>query len=290
MTGQCSFLDAFAAEIGRLGFHIYRIAEWQDGRLSSRDLRPASACLNSYSVAKAFTATAVGLLYDRGMISPEERIADIFRGELPSGYDLRWEHMTVDHVLRHRGGFPEGYLDIDVQEISGYGTEDFLQYLFRTRLLSEPGTEYRYSDAAFYLLSRIVTRKTGCLLDALLWRELFSPLGFQEMAWSKCPLGYPMGATGLYVRTSDLTKLGALYLRHGVYAGKRILSEEWTNLAATRAYVFSPAGGHGAYGKGGMYGQMLLVLPEADRVLAWHSFEERDPAPLTAWLLNRTGV
>lgn len=285
-----AFLDAFASELNRLEFHTYRIAEWRDGKLFSKDLLPASACLNSYSVAKAFTVTAAGLLYDRGLLGVDEKIVDIFRDEFPERHDPKWERMTVDHIMRHRGGFPSGYLDIDAQEIAAYGTEDFLQYLFQTELAAEPGEAWIYSDAAFYLLSRIVTKKTGRLLDELMWREVFSPLGFQEMAWSKCPMGYPMGATGLYIRTQDMVKLGALYLRRGVYSGKRILSEQWTAKVLERGYELCPAGGNGAYGKGGMCGQMLLVFPEDDRVLAWHSFDHRDMAPLFEWLFAHTNL
>lgn len=284
------FLDAFASELKRQGFHTYRIAEWKDGKLYSKDLLPASACLNSYSVAKAFTVTAAGLLYDRGLLSTNEKITDIFREEFPQKYDTKWERMTVDHIMRHRGGFPAGYLDIDAQAIPSYGTEDFLQYLFRTELVAEPGEKWIYSDAAFYLLSRIITKKTGRLLDELMWREVFSPLEFQEMAWSKCPLGYPMGATGLYIRTRDMAKLGVLYLQSGTYGGKRIVSERWTRLVLDRGYEFCPIGENGAYGKGGMCGQMLLVLPGENRVCAWHSFDNRDMGPLFAWLFEHPGV
>lgn len=188
-----SLLDTFAEEIRHLGFHTYRAAEWYRGELFVHELLPASACLNSYSIAKVFTVTAAGLLYDRGLMSVEEKVAEIFRREFPEAHDPKWERMTVDHVLSHRAGFPSGFLDIDVQDRSEYGTDDFLQYLFRTRLACEPGEQWIYSDAAFYLLSRIITKKTGRLLDELLWREVFSPLGFQEAAWSKCPMGYPMG-------------------------------------------------------------------------------------------------
>ena len=282
-----SLLDTFAEAIRHLGFHTYRAAEWYRGELFVHELLPASACLNSYSIAKVFTVTAAGLLYDRGLMSVEEKVAEIFRREFPEAHDPKWERMTVDHVLSHRAGFPSGFLDIDVQDRSEYGTDDFLQYLFRTRLACEPGEQWIYSDAAFYLLSRIITKKTGRLLDELLWREVFSPLGFQEAAWSKCPMGYPMGATGLYIRTQDMVKLGALYLRQGTYAGKRILSEHWTRLVLERGYELCPAGKNGAYGKGGMYGQMLVVFPEDERVLAWHSHDGRDPAPLLDWLSRR---
>lgn len=205
------------------------------------ELLPASACLNSYSIAKVFTVTAAGLLYDRGLMSVEEKVAEIFRREFPEAHDPKWERMTVDHVLSHRAGFPSGFLDIDVQDRSEYGTDDFLQYLFRTRLACEPGEPNGFTATRRFTFSPgFITKKTGRLLDELLWREVFSPLGFQEAAWSKCPMGYPMGATGLYIRTQDMVKLGALYLRQGTYAGKRILSEHWTRLVLERGYELCP--------------------------------------------------
>lgn len=39
-----------------------------------------------------------------------------------------------------------------------------------------------------------------------------------------------MGATGLYLRTEDMIKLGILYLNNGVLKDERIISEEWINL------------------------------------------------------------
>ena len=63
-----SLLDTFAEEIRHLGFHTYRAAEWYRGELFVHELLPASACLNSYSIAKVFTVTAAGLLYDLSLI------------------------------------------------------------------------------------------------------------------------------------------------------------------------------------------------------------------------------
>ena len=56
-----------------------------------------------------------------------------------------------------------------------FSSGDYLAYLFNTTLSFAPGAEYRYSDAAYYLLSRAVTEKTGCALDDFLWRELLLP-------------------------------------------------------------------------------------------------------------------
>ena len=148
---------------------------------------------------------------------------------------------------------------------------DYLSLVLRHPLDYDPGTREVYSDAAFYLLSRAVGRVLGEPMDNFLLRELFTPLGFQEVAWSHCPHGSPMGATGLYIRAQDMVKLGELYLRGGVWNGKRILSEDWVALALREGYEPRPVGK--GYGKGGMNGQMLYVCPGSERVIAWHGYD-----------------
>ena len=218
------YLNRLCAEAQRVGGTFYKITEIHKGNIETVTLNPGNACQNSYSVAKAFVVTAIGMLYDQGLIDVNERIVDIFADELPEGMDEKWQHMTVHHAMTHTCGFPLGYLDIDAIDASKLGTDDYLTYLFKTKLDFLPGEKWAYSDAAFYLLSRVVSKKSGEKVDDFLWTRLFYPLGFREMAWSKCPKGYPIGATGLYIYTEDMAKLGELYLRGGVWQGKRILS------------------------------------------------------------------
>ena len=271
------FLTYLADAARRVGGSFYKITEIRGGVSETVTLAPANACQNSYSVAKAFTTTAIGMLWDAGLLDTNDKITDIFKDELPDDMDENWQYMTVHHLLTHTCGFSGGYLDIDAFDATTFG-DDYLQYLFRTRLNYRPGEGYDYSDAAFYLLSRVVSKKTGCRMDDFLWERLFYPMGFKEMAWSRCPKGYPMGATGLYIYTEDMAKLGELYLRGGVYGGQRIISEAWVELVKTRAYEFHHIGGR-AYGKGGAFGQFLLFMPAEDRVVAWHSYGGGDLLP-----------
>ena len=115
-------------------------------------------------------------------------------------------------------------------------------------------------------------------MDDYLWKHLLYSLEFREMAWSKCPKGYPMGATGLYVYTEDLVKLGELYLNQGEYRGQKLISGEWVKTVLREGYEFARTAG-GGYGKGGMYGQMLVFYPEQNRVVAYHSFNGMDLIP-----------
>ena len=139
-------------------------------------------------------------------------------------------------------------------------------------LVYTPGTDSKYSDGAFYLLARVVEKKTGEVMDNFLWRELLWPMGFQEMAWSHCPKGHAMGATGLYISSEDMAKLGLVYLNKGIYGGERVLSEEWCSIAVERGYAFEWDESHTIYFKGGMCGQKLIVAPAQNRVVALQAY------------------
>lgn len=279
------FLDDFKKQAEEWGNHIFRVSEiYGDEEPETIEMNPAGACLNSYSVAKVFTVTAIGMMYDKGLLSVDERIVDIFPEYVNEKTDPRFEKMTIDNVLRHACGFSAGMLDIDCFGIHENFGKDFLKYIFETPLCYEPDTNGSYSDAAYYLLSRVFSKKSGERMDDYLWRELFYPLEFQEVAWSHCPHNYPMGATGLYIRSRDMAKLGAIYMNKGVYKGKRYISEEWVNITLSKPYELHRVYDTAAYSKGGMFGQELVVIPNQNRVVAWHAFDNKETKGcLVAW-------
>ncbi len=264
---------------------IIRVSEARDERnIGTAAFMRVARCQNVYSVAKTFTMTAIGLLYDRGLIRPDDPVCGILADELPQGMDLRWRNATVEMALRHRLGLPAGFLDIDVNDPSDF-TDDYLRCLLTYPLAYDPDSESRYSDGAYYLLARLAEKITGMPLEDYLRRELLAFMDFKELAFSHCPKGHAIGATGLYIHSSDMAKLGLLYLNGGTYLGKRMLSEEWVRLAVSRGYALDRHGNGPAYGKGGMYGQELLVLPKQHSVVAIQAFCD-DLRPLNEWLLN----
>ena len=266
------FLDALQAFIETQPFDVIRFAEMRgDGAIEVAERMNVSPCQDIYSGAKTFTMTAIGMLYDRGLLAPEDKICDIFRDELPAGMDPRWETCTVDMALAHRPGLPGGFLDIDCTPMSAF-PDDYLRYLFTYPLAYAPGTEERYSDGAYYLLSRVVSKKTGLPMEDFLRRELLGKLDFGEIAFSHCPRGYAMGATGVYVHARDYVKLGYLYLTGGLWKGTRALSEEWVGLALSRPYNFEWDPTRTIFYKGGMFGQKLIVAPSQERALAMQAF------------------
>lgn len=76
-------------------------------------------------------------------------------------------------------GTAAGCLDIDAADARSFG-QDYLHYLMKVPLEANPGDVFRYTDAAFYLLSRVVEQRAGRHLDDFLWREILYPLGFRR--------------------------------------------------------------------------------------------------------------
>lgn len=258
--------------LGTQPFKTTRITIIENGESETLELIPEVPCRNVYSVAKTFAMTAAGFVFDEGLLSPDEKICDILKDEIKNEpADSRWYDVTVEHCLAHKAGLPGGFLDIDVTHASAFG-DDYLAFMLKTPLEYNPGEGERYSDGAYYLVSRVVTAKTGKKLDDYMWEKFFLPAGFREAAWSHCPKGYPMGATGLYVTSEDMAKLGKLYLDRGVLNGRQILSEKWIDYVLAKELGLGWNEEKTFYAKGGMCGQKLAVYPSKNRVLAIQSF------------------
>ncbi|MBQ2955557.1 MAG: serine hydrolase [Clostridia bacterium] len=265
--------------IRKSGANLYDFALMTEDGAEELILQPANACNNSYSVAKSFIATAAGILWDEGKLDLDQPVTDILGGYEPA--DANWKRVTTRHALTHTMGVARGYLDIDVEDIGEYGTEDFLEVVFREPVPHEPGSFYRYSDAAYYLAARVVEQAAGEPADCFIMNRLFRPLKVQEAAWSRCPMNHPIGATGLYIRSRDMVKLGWLYANGGLYEGRQVISPRWIEEERCGGLAFQHGPCLGTRGKGGMYGQMLMFSEDRRFAAAWHGF---DPEGLTGKL------
>ncbi len=272
------FLDDFAKFITDNEGRVFSIAEIRGESLPEKiNIKENNPCQNIYSVSKVFTVTAIGILCDRGLITTDNTVTELLGDECPAGFDKYWEQTTLDMLMRHRVGFPGGF-DIDVFDASKYNP-DYLTEIMLKKWVCPPDTERRYDDAGYYILSRIVKKVSGKPLFAFCWENIFEPLRFREAAWSCCPKGHAMGGTGLYIRVEDMVKIGGVYLNKGEYLGKRIVSEEWVNKTLERSYELSPDGTNGAYSKGGMNGQKLIIIPSENRAIGWQGYDIHPDGP-----------
>ena len=266
------FLEECAKMLKEKGDNVLRLSEQlPGGEIETLELVPSNRCQDIYSGAKAFTMTAIGILCDDGVLSVDDKITDIFADKLPDNIDPRWEKATVEHAILHTVGFPSSFMDIDTDSTLAFGRDHF-RNMFSVPLAYVPGEGRIYTDASHYLLSRVVTEKTGMRLDDFLWERLFAGLGFLEAAWSRCPMGYPVGGTGLYIHSSDMIKLPILYRDGGVYGGKRYLSEDWVNTVLRKEYCFEWDKTGKVFFKGGMNGQKMLFNKINGRAVSMQSY------------------
>ena len=232
-----------------------------------------------WSLSKSFNSTAVGLAAAEGKLSLEDPVLKFFPAETPADASDHLKAMRVRDLLTMSGGQDT---EPKFQIESGPSVKEFLAH----PVTHKPGTWFRYNTPGSYMLSAIVTRATGQKVADYLKPRLFDPLGIENPEWGTTAEGYNFGGYGLFVRTEDIAKFGQLYLQKGKWNGKQLLPEKWVE-AATSKQVDNdkaPSGRtpdwqqgygfqfwrcqHGAYRGDGRDGQICLVMPEHDAVIA----------------------
>ncbi|MBV6646986.1 MAG: serine hydrolase [Cyclobacteriaceae bacterium] len=120
------------------------------------------------SITKPFTAMGIVKCEEKGLLSYNDRLGDIFMN-IPSDKAA----ITILDLLTHRSGFVESIGD-DYQEIT---TEEFIEESMETKLLFEPGTEYAYSNVGFSILGIIIEKLSATTYEQFLKQEIFDPAG-----------------------------------------------------------------------------------------------------------------
>lgn len=170
---------------------------------------------------------------------------------MTSGIDYRWEDPDVDHP--------------------GDAARDFLS----TMPTAAPGTWYAYRGTNSYLLSRIIAAVSGTDLRDFLMPRVFEPLGIGNPQWQRCPLGFSIGALGLFLRTEEIGRLGRALLQGGQYNGRQIVPGDYVDLMHQQATPTDrPDPDNQTYGlhcwhcarddawrMDGLYGQLSIMFP-----------------------------
>lgn len=235
-----------------------------------------------YSMSKTFVATAVGLAWDEGILSLDEKLTDIFPDFL-SSRSVR--QITLRHLLIMSTGSR-------FNELGSVLCQDWRREYLNSGLKFEPGTAFEYNSMNTYMLAAALQRKTGMGLVDYLRPRLFEPLGMGGYTWETCPQGIETGGWGLNLYLEDAAKLGELYRRGGAWPGetgvRRILSQEWV-AQATREQIPTRGGEcrngygyqvwinerQGAYQFMGAFGQYVVVFPQEEIVIALYSGSTR---------------
>ncbi|MFV3289672.1 serine hydrolase domain-containing protein [Pseudomonas sp. NY11955] len=265
---------AFLDDVENAGLDLHGMILHRNGRVAAEGWKwpytPERPRI-LHSVAKSFTACAIGLARDEGLLQLSDTVISFFPEHIPANIDPRLPSMTVEHLLTMRTGHQANTSGSVWRAIDSSWITEF----FKIPLAFEPGSQYVYTSAASYMLSAIVTKVTGQTLHDYLRPRLFEPLGIAGEHWAVGPDGINPGGNGLTATPASMLKLGILHAQGGLWEGRRILSNEWVQ-AATRPQGApdSKYGYHwaikplGAYCAVGVFVQMAIVFPGSGATLA----------------------
>jgi CubicO group peptidase (beta-lactamase class C family) len=145
---------------------------------SPQGSRPISTAsnFNLASVSKQFTAFLVLKLEAKKLLRPQDSIRRVLT-ELPALY----EPITIEQLVHHTSGLPEYFraLCAGPTPVKNVEVLRFLRMEWQ-KLEFTPGSQYRYSNTGYVLLSEIVSRLSGKSFPELMKAEIFAPLGMDS--------------------------------------------------------------------------------------------------------------
>jgi CubicO group peptidase (beta-lactamase class C family) len=253
------------------------------------------------SATKSFTAAAIAMLADEGLLAWGDRVVD----RLP-GFALADPALTREIRLRdlvtHASGLPGGRTNL----LWFGGALDRAEIVRRARFI-EPTAgireEFQYQNIMVLAAGQVVAEVSGRSWDAFVEERLFGPLGMRRTATSVTGLGSRGNVATPHARVAgelvtlpwrnidnigpagsitssarDMTGWLRLILGGGSYGGRRLLSPGATRELLTPRMVLPPArmGSMDVISRAGAPSRMFAyalgwtVFDYRGRTVAWH--------------------
>ena len=259
----------------------------QEGRLVVEEYGSdidESTTLISWSMAKSMLQAVVGMLVLEGTLSVVEPVA---APEWTDPDDPR-HRITVHDLLTMRPGLEwlEDYIDGEVSHVIemlfGAGRDDVASYAASLPPVAAPGERYVYSSGTSNILARFVGDRVGSGrndTEAFLRRVLFDPIGMRSATPRFDAAGTWVGSSYVYATARDFARFGLLYLRDGMWDGRRLLPAGWVDRARTPQADdpdrLERYGDHwwvypcpyGSFRCSGFQGQAIVCVPGLDLVI-----------------------
>jgi len=264
---------------------------------------PEVTC-RSWSMAKSVTQAMVGLAVGDGLLDihapagvPAWRGAGDPRGAI-----------TLDHLLRMSSGLawvedydPDHPSDV-IEMLFGKGADDVAAFAEAVPLAHPPGSFFQYSSGTTNIVAACLGRalgRSGAALEAHMRTRLFDPLGMTSAAPRFDAAGTFIASSFCFATPRDFARFGLLYLRDGVWDGRRLLPEGWVDYARTPTFQQAGAevdgrygahwwldiAGPGSFSANGYEGQHIVLVPELDLILVRHGATPSATQPaVKGWL------
>lgn len=244
----------------------------------------------TWSTAKSIAATLIGMLVDEGKLSLDGPLDLDWNPEVASPETDPRHAITLRDLLQMSSGLEP----IDNRGME-YATGSGLSYwagassvegALARALVREPGTYWDYENydtiLAVYAMKRAIGDDQAYLEFPR--RRLLDKIGMRNTLLSTDRFGDFIMSSQIYTNARDLGRFGLLYLNGGVWAGERLISEEWIEFVTTPAPASAPRGNFyggqfwlvpdgrtdvpkSAYSTAGNRGQFVIIVPTHDLVI-----------------------
>ncbi len=215
------------------------------------------------SLSKQFTAAAILMLYEDGLLDLDDSI-DTYFPQFEQGQSI-----TVRNLLNMRSGlydyindahkfFPADYVeeylakaDSDSADTPDFERSFLLQYLYSAPIRNTPDTDFYYCNTDYYLLGLIIEQVSGMSYQEYLEQNIFIPcdmLTANNDFMGTTTRGYYADGSTLSMRTS--TALGCGSVNAGVYDLYRWYTQLYSGKLINEASLSEMTTSVGGYGFG----------------------------------------
>ena len=232
--------------------------------------------VTSWSVAKSFSSTLIGIAIDEGYISSVDDSIALY---LPEWKTEPQENISLKYLLAMRSGMD------DHPGLGVYFQGDMVSYSLDREISREPGIKFSYSNEDSMLFSRIIENATGLDFQEYADTRLFDKLDIKETWWTD-KSGNTLTYAGLDMTPREFAKFGLMIAQEGKWIDEQIVSQSWIKEATTEfdnlasygyqwwTSTISESGLGSArqddypfFSALGLDGQYIYVWPEKDLVL-----------------------
>jgi len=185
----------------------------------------------SYSVAKLFTSVLVMYFVENGTLDIKKSIR-FYLPYLPK----HWQEVTLEHTLNHTSGIPR-YFDIAMKK-GRFLSNKKAVFLSLTEEPAhfEIGTENRYNNTNFLILSEILETQTASSYRTLVQELIINPLGLKDTGHASAKavltnmVSSYQGSNGTLRKNNDVDWPEYTFAHSGLYSTAKDLSAFMTSL------------------------------------------------------------
>jgi len=176
--------------------------------LETRDTVKPESRFRIASVSKTFTSAAIMLLVQSGRLKLSDQAFPLLNLTMPFGetspLDSRLNSITVHQLLCHTGGwsrnigrnpyetwtgFDPMFCPVQIAKSLGVASPasptDIIRFMLTRPLDFDPGSRYWYSNFGYCVLGRIIEKVSGTSYEEFVRKEIFRPLGIEDVVLGK---------------------------------------------------------------------------------------------------------